>query len=107
MEAVAIPVSTARQLTPELLREASVVSKPGRVAAMAVVLLVTLTATGAATALLAIVVPAFCAVEATITSGIGVVILYLVRYRAAVRASDGGGLGKPDRDGDAPGAPGT
>lgn len=97
--AVAIPVSAARQLTPELLREAYVLSKPGRVVATAVVLLVALTATGAATALLAIVVPAFWAVEATIVSGIGVVVLYLVRYRAAARAYDGGGLGEPDDDG--------
>lgn len=97
--AIAIPASAARQLTPGLLREAYVITKPGRVIAIAVVLLVLLAAVGAGVALLAIAVPAFWAVEATMVSGIGVVVLYLVRYRAAARAYDGGGLGEPDDDG--------
>ncbi|MGY3128881.1 hypothetical protein ACVWW9_002410 [Agrococcus sp. UYP33] len=84
--AVALPVVASKQMTPALLREHYVLSKPGRIIVLAWLLLGVLSVNTAAAALAATIYPVSWATTALSVSMVAVVILYIVRYRAAVRA---------------------
>jgi hypothetical protein len=94
--ALVLPWIALRRMTPGSLREHFVLSKRGRVVAATVVLLALLALVGAVVALAAIHHPFLWATEALILSSIGVVVIYLVRFRAAARAYVGGGVEEHD-----------
>lgn len=94
--ALALPAVASWRLTPAVLREHFLLSKPGRVVATSVLLLLVLGVTGTLVALAAIVHPFLWATEALVLSELAVVLVYLVRYRAAARAFSER-IGEPDR----------
>ncbi|MET4100221.1 hypothetical protein ABIB37_002458 [Agrococcus sp. UYP10] len=102
--AVALPVVASRQMTPALLREHYLLSKPGSILVLAWLLLGALTVLTLAAALAATVYPVFWATTALSVSMVAVVLLYLVRYRAAVRAYERDALDQHDGDREPPGA---
>lgn len=94
--ALALPAAAWRRLTPDVLREHHVLYGPGRVVATMALLLVVHGIAGAVLALAAIHHPFVWATAALILSGIAVILIYLVRYRAAARAFAREVLGRPD-----------
>ncbi len=94
--ALALPAAAWRRLTPDVLREHYVLYTPGRVAAAMALLLVAHGVAGAVVALAALHHSSLWATAALILSGLAVILIYLVRYRAAARAFAREVLGEPD-----------
>ena len=90
--ALALPCIAARRLTPAMLREAYVLSRPGVVIAMLVAALVLLGTQALLFGLLALAHPFLWSTTALMVSGIVVVAMCWSRYRSAARTYEGGAI---------------